>query len=70
MAYFKSKFDSVSTNHEALKKRRDYEIEGFTTDIITLRSQLKALEKSLLKYDLLEEKELVLLNLGIDLNLS
>jgi hypothetical protein len=70
--YLKSKFDSVNSkyygeltnSYTALKKRRDYEIEGFTSDIINLRNQLRLLEKSLLKYGSLEDKELVLLNLG------
>jgi hypothetical protein len=52
-------------SYTALKKRRDYEIEGFTADIVNLRTQLRTLEKSLLKYGSLEDKELILLNLGI-----
>jgi coiled-coil domain-containing protein 77 len=47
-----------------LKKRRDYEIEGFTNDILTLRKQLRVLEKNLLKFGSLEDKELVILNLA------
>ncbi|KAJ3304372.1 Coiled-coil domain-containing protein 77 [Kappamyces sp. JEL0829] len=62
--YLKSKFESVNANYLALKKRRDYEIEGFTSDIINLRNQLRLLEKSILKYGSLEDKEMVLLNLA------
>ena len=47
-----------------MKKRRDYEIEGFTNDILMLRKQLKLLEKNILKYGPLEDKELVLLTIG------
>ncbi|KAJ3347016.1 hypothetical protein HDU91_006872 [Kappamyces sp. JEL0680] len=56
--YLKSKFESVNANYLALKKRRDYEIEGFTSDIINLRNQLRLLEKSILKYGSLEDKEM------------
>lgn len=52
------------SSYSAIKRRRDYEIEGFTNDILTLRKQLRTLEKSILKYGSLEDKELVLLNLG------
>ena len=52
-------------SYNALKKRRDYEIEGFTNDILMLRKQLRVLEKSILKYGPLEDKELVLLTIGI-----
>ncbi len=52
-------------SYNSLKKRRDYEIEGFTNDILMLRKQLKILEKNILKYGPLEDKELQLLNLGI-----
>lgn len=47
-----------------MKRRRDYEIEGFTNDILALRKQLRTLEKSILKYGCLEDKELILLNLA------
>ncbi|KAJ3059687.1 Coiled-coil domain-containing protein 77, partial [Podochytrium sp. JEL0797] len=50
--------------YNALKRRRDYEIEGFTNDIFLLRKQLKVLEKSILRYGPLEDRELVLLNLA------
>lgn len=69
--FYKTRFDQINTkyipsnpSYMALKRRRDYEIEGFTSDIISLRKQLRVLEKSILKYGALEDKELVLLNLG------
>ncbi|KAJ3332667.1 Coiled-coil domain-containing protein 77 [Blyttiomyces sp. JEL0837] len=54
----------LTTSYNNLKRRRDYEIEGFTNDILLLRKQLKVLEKSILKYGPLEDRELVLLNLA------
>ncbi|KAI8807151.1 hypothetical protein BJ742DRAFT_813626 [Cladochytrium replicatum] len=62
--YLRSRFDAVIANYNNLKRRRDYEIEGFTNDILHLRKQLKTLEKSILKYGPLEDKELILLNLA------
>ncbi|KAJ3262619.1 Coiled-coil domain-containing protein 77 [Boothiomyces macroporosus] len=62
--FYKSKVDAANQNYLALKRRRDYEIEGFTSDIVNLRQQLRTLEKSILKYGALEDKELVLLNIG------
>ena len=72
--YLKNRVDSTASrylferklmvSYNALKKRRDYEIEGFTNDIMMLRKQLKVLEKNILKYGPLEDKELVLLTLG------
>jgi hypothetical protein len=58
----------IKHSYSSLKKRRDYEIEGFTNDILMLRKQLKMLEKNILKYGPLEDKELVLLTLGIFLH--
>jgi hypothetical protein len=55
---------NLTISFTALKKRRDYEIEGFTNDILMLRKQLKVLEKNILKYGPLEDKELILLSLG------
>jgi coiled-coil domain-containing protein 77 len=51
-------------SYTSLKRRRIYEIEGFTTDIINLRNQIRTLEKNILKYGALEERELVLLDLA------
>jgi hypothetical protein len=62
--YYKSRYDMVNRNYVALQRRRDYEIEGFTNDILSLRTQLRNLERSIVKYDSLEDKELVLLNLA------
>ncbi|KAJ3276464.1 Coiled-coil domain-containing protein 77 [Terramyces sp. JEL0728] len=64
LEYFKSKVDAANQNYMALKRRRDYEIEGFTSDIVNLRQQLRTLEKSILKYGALEDKELILLNIA------
>ena len=51
-------------SYNSIKRRRGYEIEGFTNDILALRKQLRVLEKNILKYGSLEDKELILLNLG------
>ncbi|KAJ3356272.1 Coiled-coil domain-containing protein 77 [Entophlyctis luteolus] len=59
-----SRIQLLTKNYNSLKRRRDYEIEGFTNDILMLRKQLKMLEKSILKYGPLEDRELVLLNLA------
>ncbi|KAJ3322404.1 Coiled-coil domain-containing protein 77 [Boothiomyces sp. JEL0866] len=71
LEYYKSKVDAanqkyhgINVSYMALKRRRDYEIEGFTSDILNLRQQLRTLEKSILKYGALEDKELILLNIG------
>ncbi|KAJ3027291.1 UNVERIFIED_CONTAM: Coiled-coil domain-containing protein 77 [Siphonaria sp. JEL0065] len=59
-----SRIEILTKNYNSLRRRRDYEIEGFTNDILLLRKQLKILEKSILKYGPLEDRELVLLNLA------
>ncbi|KAI9093069.1 hypothetical protein DFS34DRAFT_652657 [Phlyctochytrium arcticum] len=62
--YLQSRLSAVTSTYTALKRRRDYEIEGFTNDILMLRKQLKMLERNILRYAPLEDKELVLLNLA------
>ncbi|TPX69535.1 hypothetical protein CcCBS67573_g06820 [Chytriomyces confervae] len=57
-------WDTLKNSYNSLRRRRDYEIEGFTNDILMLRKQLKNLEKSILKYGPLEDRELVLLNMA------
>ena len=52
---------SPSISYKSLQKRRNYEIEGFTNDILILRKQLKTLEKTILKFGPLEDRECVLL---------
>ncbi|KAJ3171579.1 Coiled-coil domain-containing protein 77 [Geranomyces variabilis] len=59
-----AKLASVTASYATLKRRRDLEIEGFTTDIATLRRQLKLLERGILKYAPLEDRELVLLKIA------
>lgn len=59
-----SKIDSMHSSYKSLKKRRDYEIEGFTNDILHLRKQLKTLEKHILKFGPLEDRELALLEIA------
>lgn len=63
-SYLNSRIQALTASYNSLKRRRDYEIEGFTNDILLLRKQLKVLEKSILKYGPLEDRELVLLNLA------
>ena len=53
-----------STRYDELRRRRNYEIEGFTNDIVSLRSKLKTLEKQILKYGPLEDRELALLSMA------
>ncbi|KAI8911664.1 hypothetical protein EDD86DRAFT_189111 [Gorgonomyces haynaldii] len=62
--HMKTRLEQAQNNYNSIKRRRDYEIEGFTNDILALRKQLRTLEKSILKYGSLEDKELVLLNLA------
>ncbi|KAI8618983.1 hypothetical protein BC830DRAFT_1106272 [Chytriomyces sp. MP71] len=59
-----SRVQMITKNYNALRRRRDYEIEGFTNDILMLRKQLKTLEKSILRFAPLEDRELVLLNMA------
>lgn len=56
--------EQVTTSYINLRKRRDYEIEGFANDIISLRRNIRDLEKSLLKFGPLEDRELVLLTIA------
>ncbi|CAG8458615.1 118_t:CDS:10 [Ambispora gerdemannii] len=46
------------------KKRRNFDLEGFTNDISTLRKELKGLEKQILKYAPIDDRELHLLTLA------
>ncbi|KAI9343889.1 hypothetical protein DFJ73DRAFT_941775, partial [Zopfochytrium polystomum] len=62
--YLSTKIQALTTSYNSLKRRREYEIEGFTNDILLLRKQLRSLEKSILKYGPLEDKELILLSLA------
>ncbi|KAJ3057258.1 Coiled-coil domain-containing protein 77 [Rhizophlyctis rosea] len=62
--HLKSRLSATASSYQSLKRRRDYEIEGFTNDILMLRKQLKTLEKTILKINPLEDKELLLLNLA------
>ncbi|KAJ3281843.1 Coiled-coil domain-containing protein 77 [Borealophlyctis nickersoniae] len=62
--HLQNRLSAINSSYASLKRRRDYEIEGFTNDILMLRKQLKSLEKSILRYAPLEDKELVLLNLA------
>jgi len=65
-----SKIDSMNSNYKALKKRRNYEIEGFTNDILHLRKQVKILEKQILKFGPLEDREEILLQLAQETGLK
>jgi hypothetical protein len=55
----------VSFNN--LKMRRSLEIEGFTNDIGLLRRQLKTLEKHIMKFGPVEDREKVILAIGASL---
>lgn len=54
----------MQRSYKSLNKRRDHEIEGFTNDIMLLRKQVQVLEHHLLQYGPLEDRELLLLQLG------
>ncbi|KAI9204825.1 uncharacterized protein BJ171DRAFT_503751 [Polychytrium aggregatum] len=60
----KNRLEAITADYSSLKRRRNHEIEGFTNDILALRKQLKTLEKHILKYGPLEDKELLLLNIA------
>ena len=68
--FLKQRTDSITQSYNSLKKRRDHEIEGFTNDIIHLRKSLKKLEKYILKFGPLEDKELVLLDIARETGLK
>ncbi|TPX36904.1 hypothetical protein SmJEL517_g00870 [Synchytrium microbalum] len=62
--YLQNRLSTFTSRYDELKRRRNYEIEGFTNDIVSLRSKLKTLEKQILKYGPLEDRELALLNMA------
>ncbi|KAJ1510428.1 Coiled-coil domain-containing protein 77 [Coelomomyces lativittatus] len=62
------KFESLHINFKALQKRRKYEIEGFTNDILTLRKHVRNLEQHISKYGSMEDKELAILSIAKDSN--
>jgi hypothetical protein len=55
----------IYPSYNALKKRRDLEVEGFTNDISNLRQQVKKLEKQIVRFGPVEDKELQFLEKGI-----
>ncbi|KAI8826843.1 uncharacterized protein EV422DRAFT_549502 [Fimicolochytrium jonesii] len=64
VSHLEARLSALTASYASLKRRRDFEIEGFTADISSLRKQLKHLERSILKYAPLEDRELVLLNIA------
>ena len=58
------KIDLVTQSYIALRKRRDFEIEGFTSEVQLLRRSIKELEKCILKFGPLEDRELILLDIA------
>ncbi|RKO96663.1 hypothetical protein CXG81DRAFT_27221 [Caulochytrium protostelioides] len=60
-AHLVNRIETLTSSYQSLKKRRDYEIEGFTNDIMALRKQLKAVEQNCYRYGTLEDRELRLL---------
>ncbi|KAI9001951.1 hypothetical protein BC832DRAFT_593803 [Gaertneriomyces semiglobifer] len=59
-----SRLGTLTSTYSALKKRRDYEIEGFTNDILNLRKQMKHLERGILRFAPLDHREMVLLKIA------
>ncbi|KAJ3370381.1 Coiled-coil domain-containing protein 77 [Allomyces arbusculus] len=57
-----SKLDALRNSYKALKKRRDFEIEGFTNDILILRKQVRSLEAHIIKYGPLQDQEMAVLD--------
>ncbi|KAL7749923.1 hypothetical protein RI367_004799 [Sorochytrium milnesiophthora] len=57
-----SKITNMNRDYKNLKKRRDFEIEGFTTDILSLRKQVQSLEKIIIKFGQVDDRELELLD--------
>ncbi|GBB93043.1 hypothetical protein RclHR1_00210039 [Rhizophagus clarus] len=57
------KVDSLTNNYNNMKKRRDYDFEGFSNDIVMLRKKLKGLEKQILKYAPYDDHEYHLTNI-------
>ncbi|TPX62336.1 hypothetical protein PhCBS80983_g00448 [Powellomyces hirtus] len=64
VSVLENRLAAVSASYATLKRRRDFEIEGFTNDILALRRQLRTLERAILKYAPLEDRELVLLRIA------
>ncbi|ORZ40278.1 hypothetical protein BCR44DRAFT_118903 [Catenaria anguillulae PL171] len=58
-----SRMSSSCNSYKSLKKRRDYEIEGFTNDIMLLRRQVKELERHIIKTAPLQDAELAVLEM-------
>lgn len=54
----------LGVSYKTLQTRRDYEIEGFTTDIQMLRKQIGILEKQILQGKPLQDQELQLLSMA------
>ncbi|KAJ3362255.1 Coiled-coil domain-containing protein 77 [Allomyces javanicus] len=57
-----TKLDALRSSYKALKKRRDFEIEGFTNDILMLRKQVRSLEAHIIKYGPLQDQEMAVLD--------
>jgi hypothetical protein len=57
-------FNIILYSYNNMKKRRNYDFEGFSNDIATLRKQLKGLEKQILKYAPYDDREYRLMNIG------
>ncbi|RIA92361.1 hypothetical protein C1645_765274 [Glomus cerebriforme] len=57
------KVEMLTNNYNNMKKRRNYDFEGFSNDIAMLRKQLKGLEKQILKYAPYDEQEYHLMNI-------
>jgi len=57
------KVETLTNNYNNMKKRRNYDFEGFSNDIAMLRKQLKGLEKQILKYAPYDDQEYHLMNI-------
>lgn len=49
-AYLVQRAQQATQAYVSLRKRRDYEIEGFTSEIIALRKEIKKMEKMVLRF--------------------
>ena len=56
--YYKSKWVLAEDRFRKLAQRRGYDLEGFTSDIKLLKSRIQMLEKTMVKYNRIQDAEL------------
>lgn len=68
-SYLEQRLESVTGQLKDLQRRRHFEMQGFTADIQTLRKQMQGLEKVIVKFGPLEDREALLLKVAKGTNL-